>query len=241
MRLLKSPIFSARTDTGRQRDHNEDAFELVPDLGIAVLADGMGGHNAGEVASEIAVSTTIAILSQTAGLSAHDRLETAIQAAHAGVREKAASSARHQGMGTTIVAVLLEKQTLAVAHVGDSRLYLLRKGKLSALTRDHSLQQEFIDKGLYSPEEAKEKVARNILTHAVGLEATLKVDIAEHSAHGGDRFLICSDGLYEMVSDEDIATVLKNFPKGDACCEELIDHANAGGGKDNITVVIIDV
>ena len=238
---MKSPIFSGRTDTGRQRDHNEDAFDIQPELGIALLADGMGAHSAGEVASEIAISTTSAILRGTAGLSAHDRLETAVQAAHAGILEKAASSTRFQGMGTTIVAVLLEKQTLTVAHVGDSRLYLLRKGKLSALTRDHSLLQEFIDKGLYSPEEAKEKVARNILTRAVGLEAALKVDISEYGIQSGDRYLLCSDGLYEMVSDENIATVLKNFPKGDACCEELIDHANANGGKDNITVVIIDV
>lgn len=233
-------FFNGRTDTGRYRDHNEDAFQLVPALGIAVLADGMGGHNAGEVASELAISTTLTILEQTAGLSAHDRLETAIQAAHANVLEKAAESSRYKGMGTTIVAVLLEKNSLTVAHVGDSRLYLLRKGKLSSLTNDHSLLQEFIDKGLYSPQEAKEKVARNILTRAIGLENTLSVDIAEHSVQSGDRYLICSDGLYEMVSDADIADVLNSSLRGDALCEELIDHANARGGKDNITVVVID-
>ncbi len=233
-------VFSGRSDTGRQRDHNEDAFELLPALGIAVLADGMGAHNAGEVASHLAVSTTLGILRQTAGLSAHDRLETALQAAHASIQEKAASSSRYQGMGTTIVAVLLENTELCVAHVGDSRLYRLRKGELKALTNDHSLLQEFIDKGLYSPEEARQKVARNILTRALGLDGELKVDVSEHAVQAGDRYLLCSDGLYEMVSDADIADVMQGKLRGDALCEELIDHANARGGKDNITVVLLE-
>ncbi len=233
-------VFSGRTDTGRQRDHNEDAFELLPALGIAVLADGMGAHSAGEIASEIAVTTTLGILKQTAGLSAHDRLETAVLAAHGNILEKATSSSRYQGMGTTIVAVLLEDNQLTVAHVGDSRLYRLRKGELKALTSDHSLLQEFIDKGLYSPEEAKEKVARNILTRALGLESALKVDIATHTVQAGDRYLLCSDGLYEMVSDADIAGIMQGRLRGDALCEELVDHANARGGKDNITVVLIE-
>lgn len=233
-------VFSGRTDTGRQRDHNEDAFELLPALGIAVLADGMGAHSAGEIASEIAVTTTLGILKQTAGLSAHDRLETAVLAAHGNILEKATSSSRYQGMGTTIVAVLLEDNQLTVAHVGDSRLYRLRKSEFKALTSDHSLLQEFIDKGLYSPEEAKEKVARNILTRALGLESALKVDIASHTVQAGDRYLLCSDGLYEMVSDADIADIMQGRLRGDALCEELVDHANARGGKDNITVVLIE-
>lgn len=208
--------------------------------GIAVLADGMGAHSAGEIASQIAVSTTMSILGQTAGLSAHDRLETAVHAAHAGILEKAATSTRYKGMGTTIVAVLLDGDTLTVAHVGDSRLYLFRKGKLSALTHDHSLQQEFIDKGLYSIEEAKEKVARNILTHALGLEQSLKVDINSFPVQNGDRYLLCSDGLHEMLSDDEISALLGLSLKGDAACEELIDQANAKGGKDNITVVLIE-
>ncbi len=237
---MRSPSFAGRTDTGRQRDHNEDAFNMAASQGIAVLADGMGAHSAGEIASEIAISTTMSILGQTAGLSAHDRLETAVHAAHAGILEKAASSTRYQGMGTTIVAVLLEDSTLTVAHVGDSRLYLFRKGRLTALTHDHSLQQEFIDKGLYSVEEAKQKVARNILTNALGLDQALKVDINAFTVHSGDRYLLCSDGLHEMLSDDEIAALLGLGQKGDATCEELIDQANAKGGKDNITVIVID-
>lgn len=238
---MKAPIFAGRTDVGRQREHNEDAFAISVPHGIAIVADGMGGHNAGEVASEIAISTTIAILGSTAGLSAHDRLDTAVHAAHASILDKASESSRYKGMGTTIVVALLDKQTLSMAHVGDSRLYQLRKGQLTQLTRDHSLMQEFIDKGLYSPEEAREKVARNIITRALGLESALKVDISEHTVQNRDRYLLCSDGVHEMLSSAEIAAVLMQGLNADATCEELIDHANAKGGKDNITVIVIDV
>lgn len=237
---MKSPIFAGSTDTGRQRDHNEDAFALAPELGIALLADGMGGHSAGDVASRLAIDTSLAILSQTAGLAARDRLDTAIQAAHSTIREKADSAPRYRGMGTTIVATLFEKQRMTVGHVGDSRLYRLRKGSLQALTHDHSLLQEFIDKGLYSPEEARQKVARNILTHALGLEQAAKVDINEFELQAGDRFLLCSDGLYEMLSDTEIAALLgRDLPLPDICTA-LIELANAKGGRDNITVIVID-
>lgn len=237
---MKSPIFAGSTDTGRQRDHNEDAFALAPELGIALLADGMGGHSAGDVASRLAIDTTLSILSQTAGLAARDRLDTAIQAAHSTIREKADSTPRYRGMGTTIVATLFEKQKMTVAHVGDSRLYRLRKGSLQALTHDHSLLQEFIDKGLYSPEEARQKVARNILTHALGLDQTAKVDINEFELQAGDRFLLCSDGLYEMLSDTEITALLgRDLPLPDLCTA-LIELANAKGGRDNITVIVID-
>lgn len=237
---MKAPIYAGATDTGRQRDHNEDAFALAPELGIAILADGMGGHNAGEVASQLAVDTTLAILGQTVGLGARDRLETAVMAANATLREKAAESSRYKDMGTTLVAALLDRQELAVAHVGDSRLYRLRRGELVALTRDHSLLQEFIDKGLYTPEEARQKVARNILTHALGLEDTTRIDIAEHPVQAGDRYLLCSDGLYEMMSNPEISALLgRQLPLPDICTA-LIELANAKGGKDNITVIVID-
>lgn len=237
---MKPPIFAGQTDPGRQRDHNEDAYALAPELGIAVLADGMGGHNAGDVASAIAVDTAMSILRGTTGLDARDRLETALQAAHAGIREKAASSARYQGMGTTVVAALFEDGRLTVAHVGDSRLYRLRQKEFVALTRDHSLLQEFIDKGLYSPEEARQKVARNILTHALGLEEALTPAIGEHGTRPGDRYLICSDGLYEMLSDAEIAALLGRSLKPAELCPVLIELANAKGGRDNITVIVID-
>ena len=217
-----------------------NAFAIATDLGIAVVADGMGGHNAGEVASEMAVSTTLAILGQTVGLPARDRLETAVQAANAGIRERAARSPRYKGMGTTLVAALLDREGLTVANVGDSRLYRLRHGTLTPLTRDHSLQQEFIDKGLYSPEEARQKVARNILTHALGLEDRTRIDITSHEVQAGDRYLLCSDGLHEMVSDDEIAALLGRSQPLDAISRTLVELANAKGGKDNITVVAIE-
>lgn len=238
---MKQPLYAGLTDTGRQRPHNEDAYRIAAADGIAILADGMGAHSAGEVASEIAVNTALVILSQTAGIGARDRLETAVQAAHGGIVEKAAESTRYQGMGTTIVITLLDGQVLHHAHVGDSRLYQWRKGNLVALTRDHSLQQEFIDKQLYTPEEAREKVARNILTRALGLEGELKVDVGQTPVQTGDRYLLCSDGLYEMVSDADIAALLSRHKEGRACCEALVELANARGGKDNITVILIDI
>lgn len=237
---MKAPIFAGATDTGLRRDHNEDAFAIAAGQGIALLADGMGGHNAGEVAAELAVGTALAILGQTAGLGARDRLETAVQAANASVREKAASHPRYQGMGTTLVAVLVEAKCVTVAHVGDSRLYRLRHAALQQLTRDHSLQQEFIDKGLYSAEEAKSKVARNLLTHALGLADTTPVAVAVHALASGDRYLLCSDGLHEMLGDAEIAALLGRRQTLPEICSALIELANARGGKDNITVVVIE-
>lgn len=239
---MKSVHYSGLTDTGRQREQNEDSFRIAAEHGIALLADGMGGHSSGEVASDLAVSTAHFILNQTIGISAHDRLETAIQAAHHSVIEKAAESSRYRGMGTTIVATLLEKNTLHFAHVGDSRLYQWRKNRLTQLTIDHSLMQEYINKKLYSPEEARQKVARNILTRALGLlEGEFSVDIGQVAVQSNDRYLLCSDGLYEMMSDDDIAALLSQNTKGEICCEALIELANARGGKDNITVVLIDI
>lgn len=237
---MKAPVFAGATDTGLSRDHNEDAWAVAAGQGIAVLADGMGGHNAGEVASELAVGTALSILAQTAGLPARDRLETAVRAANGAIRDMAAGASRLKDMGTTIVTVLVEEGQLAVAHVGDSRLYRLRRGRLEALTHDHSLQQEFIDKGLYSAAEARQKVARNLLTHALGLADDPRIDIAEHPVHAGDRYLLCSDGLYEMVSDDEITALLGRGMALPAICSALVELANAHGGKDNITVVAIE-
>jgi serine/threonine protein phosphatase PrpC len=238
---MKSPIYSGKTDTGLKRDHNEDSFEIIPSLGFAIVADGMGAHNAGEVASQIAVGTACAIISQTDGLSAHDRLETVLQASNASILEKALTSPRYRGMGTTVVATLLSADYITVAHVGDSRLYQLRKGRLSTLTKDHSLQQDYVDKGLYTPAEAKEKVARNILTRALGLEPNVQVDINEYPTQNGDRYLLCSDGLYEMLNAVEITAMLSRKLSSEDLCDALIELANAKGGKDNITVIIIDL
>lgn len=238
---MKGPSYACRTDTGRQREQNEDAVAILPDIGVAILADGMGGHNAGEQASRMAVEMVQAILLQTAGVPPDARLDTAIQAAHSGILEKAAASPRYKGMGTTIVVTLLDRQRLTYAHVGDSRLYRWRKGRLEQLTHDHSLQQEFIDKGHYTPAEAASKVGRNILTRALGLEGELRVDVGSTDIQDKDRYLICSDGLHEMVPDEAICAWLARRFDAETTCEALVDLANTQGGKDNISVVLIDI
>ena len=228
------------TDTGKTRTSNEDCILCLPEIPAAVLADGMGGHSAGEVASRTAVDTIAAILRQTTrGISPQERLETAVQAAHSVIREKSRQSLRCRGMGTTVVVTLVEGNTLYHAHVGDSRMYLLRGQEFRCLTNDHTLQQEFIDQGLYTPEEAQEKVSRNILTRALGLEPQITVDCNQVDTLPGDRFLICCDGLYEMLTDSEMASLLARPHALDEVGLDMLELANARGSKDNVSVIII--
>lgn len=228
------------TDTGKTRTSNEDAILCLPNLGVALLADGMGGHSAGEVASRTAIDTVSAILKQTTrGVSPHERLETALQAAHAVIREKARQSVRYRGMGTTFVGILIENGYLHHAHVGDSRLYLWRDGQLMAVTHDHSLLQEFIDQGFYTREEALEKVSRNILTRALGLEPHITIDYDYLKINKGDRFLLCSDGLYDMLSDYELGALLGRQHEVEGIALDMLELANARRSKDNVSVIVI--
>lgn len=228
------------TDTGKTRTSNEDAILCLPNLGVALLADGMGGHSAGEVASRTAIDTISAILKQTTrGVSPHERLETALQAAHAVIREKARQSVRYRGMGTTFVGILIENGYLHHAHVGDSRLYLWRDGQLMAVTHDHSLLQEFIDQGFYTREEALEKVSRNILTRALGLEPHITIDYDYLKINKGDRFLLCSDGLYDMLSDYELGALLGREHDLEGIALDMLELANARRSKDNVSVIVI--
>jgi len=228
------------TDTGKTRTSNEDAILCLPNLGVALLADGMGGHSAGEVASRTAIDSVSAILKQTTrGVSPHERLETALQAAHAVIREKARQSIRCRGMGTTFVGIIIENGYLHHAHVGDSRLYLLRDGQLMAVTHDHSLLQEFIDQGFYSREEAMEKVSRNILTRALGLEPHISIDYDYLKINKGDRFLLCSDGLYDMLSDYELGALLGREHDLEGIALDMLELANARRSKDNVSVIVI--
>lgn len=228
------------TDTGKTRTSNEDAILCLPNLGVALLADGMGGHSAGEVASRTAIDTVSAILKQTTrGVSPHERLEAALQAAHAVIREKARQSIRCRGMGTTFVGIIIENGYLHHAHVGDSRLYLLRDGQLMAVTHDHSLLQEFIDQGFYTREEALEKVSRNILTRALGLEPHITIDYDYLKINKGDRFLLCSDGLYDMLSDYELGALLGREHDLEGIALDMLELANARRSKDNVSVIVI--
>jgi serine/threonine protein phosphatase PrpC len=237
--------FAARTDSGRVRTHNEDAFSLRPDLGFAIVADGMGGYSAGEIASGIATSVLTEALEErlrdpkalrgSDSRQLHRLMVDCIEHASASIFEAARREPSYQGMGTTLVAALFHPHGLSIAHVGDSRAYRLRDGKLEQLTRDHSFLQEQIDAGLITVEQARNSQDRNLVTRAMGVEP--EVDVRT-----GDLYLICSDGLTEMLSDRRIEAELKRATSDlDIVCQALIDAANERGGLDNICVALVAV
>lgn len=243
------------TDPGRVRSHNEDALLFDADLGFVVLADGMGGYNAGEVASGATVDAIDDVLrsewllvssNSKAGpplrLQAQEMLTVAIARANSVVYEMARNEPLYAGMGTTLVAALFCDNHLVVGHVGDSRLYRYRNADFSCLTRDHSLLQMQLDAGLLTPEEARHASGRNLVTRAVGVEPEVESEIQTFAAMPGDVYLLCSDGLTEMVEDDLIGDVLgmyaDNLP---LAAQTLVAQANANGGRDNISVALVAV
>ncbi|MEN7344003.1 MAG: Stp1/IreP family PP2C-type Ser/Thr phosphatase [Pseudomonadota bacterium] len=247
--------FSALTDTGRVRDHNEDAIATNSEAGLLVLADGMGGYNAGEVASGIAVKTVYGLLSDavmrdtrgdiesTTGLMRQTiALRDGVRRANKIIHQTAQSQPQCEGMGTTIVAGLFFDNKLSIAHVGDSRLYRMRGGELSQITLDHSLLQELIDRGFYSEEEAQRSTNRNYVTRALGVEAQVEVEIQEVDVDVDDIYLLCSDGLPDMVEDEEIHLTITTFSDNlEVAAKQLIKLANEHGGRDNISVMLAQV
>ena len=247
-------IFS-QTDPGMVRSHNEDSVACEPACGLVVLADGMGGYNAGEVASGIAVSVVVTEVShhllhanpvdhgdndgEELGVSL---LRDNIQKANASIFHAAQSQPQYAGMGTTIVSGLFYDNRVAVGHVGDSRMYRLRGEVLETITRDHSLLQEQIDSGMISVEDARLSKNKNLVTRAVGIDADVDSEIHVHDVQVGDIYLLCSDGLNDMVEDDDIQSTLyalqSNLP---LAASQLIQMANDNGGRDNISVILIKV
>ncbi len=225
------------TDTGLQRRANEDSVLVRSPL--FVVADGMGGAQAGEVASRLAVDTFKGGLSD--GSDPEASLLAQVEQANARINELSHASIEHAGMGTTITAVYLGEREVVVAHVGDSRAYCLREGELSRLTDDHSLVDELIRQGKLTPEEAEEHPQRSVITRALGPEASVEVDVRTFRARPGDVYLVCSDGLTTMLAEEDLLGVLVSNPVLRDAGEQLIAAANAAGGKDNITVVLLRV
>ncbi len=244
-----------RTDTGRVREHNEDAVFANPHLGCVVLADGMGGYNAGEVASSMATTRLASELeSALAARAPHATdgpggeafagqcLRDAVADANAAIFQAAQDEAGYAGMGTTLVAALFFDDRVAVAHVGDSRLYRLRDGTLNLLTHDHSLLQEQIDSGLLSAEEARHSLNRNLVTRALGVDPLVEVDLAEHLVLPDDLYLLCSDGLNDMVPDEEIALALQTLSGHlELAATQLVEMANDQGGRDNVSVILVKV
>jgi PPM family protein phosphatase len=223
------------SDTGRQRRANEDSLMVRSPL--FVVADGMGGAQAGEVASHVAAETFQVGL--PGGSEPETALEELAQAANARIHELSHANAEQAGMGTTLTAVYVGEREVAIAHVGDSRAYCLRDGELLRLTDDHSLVDELMRQGRLTPEEAVEHPQRSVITRALGIEGRVDVDTRSFRGLAGDVYLICSDGLTTMVSEERIAEVLRSTPRLRDAGEALIAAANEAGGRDNITVVLL--
>jgi protein phosphatase len=233
------------THAGMLRPHNEDNHAIDLGEGFVVLADGMGGYNAGEVASEMAVTRLAAGLrGWQDGAAAPDELLTReIRRINAAIYDAARTQEQCAGMGTTLVAALFGAGIVTVAHVGDSRLYRLRGDRLEAITRDHSVLQEQIDCGLITPAEARRSHNKNLVTRALGVGADVEVDVGVHQTLAGDLYLLCSDGLNDMVADDDIGAALLAGASGalEAAAGQLIGMANANGGRDNVTVILARV
>jgi len=244
----------ALSDVGRKRKGNEDALFMSDEQRLYVVADGMGGHAAGEVASRVAVDAIAEFVELTGGNQEitwpfglddsisyeGNRLKTAVRHANSRVIEATRESAEYEGMATTVAAVLVDGDVANLAHVGDSRIYLWSGDTIEQLTRDHSWVNEQIENGAISPEQARSHPLRNVVTRALGGRADLVVDIQSRRMQAGDMLLLCSDGLTTMVPDEDIARILRES-QGDVAkaAQALVSTANERGGEDNITVVLL--
>lgn len=228
--------YYALTDVGKKRSLNEDSF--IADGSIFAVADGMGGHRAGEIASSIALDVLKSNLAKQSKDPLDQKLVNAIKLANKEIYTKAIRDLDRRGMGTTLTAAVLHDDKLYVGHVGDSRLYLLRDGKLTQLTGDHSLVAQMVESGHLKPEEAEVHPQRSIITRAVGSEADVEVDVVITDILPDDRFLLCTDGLTSMLTDNEIAETLRDRDDLDAACRELVDWANDRGGNDNITAII---
>ncbi|MGH2663396.1 MAG: Stp1/IreP family PP2C-type Ser/Thr phosphatase [Actinomycetota bacterium] len=224
----------ATTDVGRVREGNEDSY-MVQDPLFAV-ADGMGGHQGGEVASSLALETLKQVNEEP-----ESELAGVVQKANRVVFRKASEDPGLAGMGTTLTAVLGDGEVLRLAHVGDSRAYLLRDGEMKRITKDHTIVERLVEEGRITPREAEIHPQRSILTRALGVDEDIQVDEATLEVRLGDRLLLCSDGLTGMVSEEDIQRVLTEAEDPQTASERLVDAANEAGGQDNITAVVIDV
>ncbi len=238
--------FYALTDPGRVRTNNEDAVAFDEASGVAILADGMGGYNAGEVASGMAVTFIkselvqwLSTASQQRGASLIARgMGMCIDRANQSILSAAVSNPQYAGMGTTVVTGVFKNNCLILGHVGDSRCYRLRQGQLTQITKDHSLLQEQVDAGLLTPEQALLAPGKNLLTRALGVDSEVEVDIHEHEVQDGDVYLMCSDGLTDMLNDLEITTSMDKCALLPELADELITKANAAGGRDNISVLL---
>src|SRR5688572_12201180 len=255
MDLSQNLEIATCTDPGMVRSHNEDSIAADAANGLVVLADGMGGYNAGEVASGMATTVIITEMRQilanakpyegaggTSEEIAARIMREQVLKANSSIYQAAQSQPQYAGMGTTLVVCLYYDNRMLVAHLGDSRLYMLREGKFSQVTRDHSLLQEQIDSGIITPEQAKKAQHKNLVTKALGIDPTVEPEIHEYPTRTGDIYLLCSDGLCDMVEDEDIGMTLQTLGGNlKLAAQQLVQMANDNGGKDNVSVILVRV
>jgi protein phosphatase len=249
--------WAVKSDPGLRRTSNEDSFSNRPDVGLFVVADGMGGHVAGEIASRVAVEAISAFIEETAGADKNrtwpfpfeptlsleaNRLKAAFRLANRRIAAAIADSHDLRGMATTASAILIGRTLACVAHVGDSRVYVFREGALHQITHDHSWVEEQVRAGTMTPSAAREHPWRNVVTRALSGGDDPEVDVAEVSPRAGERYLLCSDGLFSVVPDQAIGQVLGDAKLSlEQVCERLIEAANAAGGPDNITTLVLQV
>ncbi len=238
--------FFALTDTGRARSNNEDSVVVDETAALAVLADGMGGYNAGEVASGMATAFIRSELGRWLGEASEGAsdadvrraMDICVDNANRAIFNAANSNPQYAGMGTTLVVAVFREGRLLLGHIGDSRAYRWRGQKLTQITRDHSLLQEQIDAGLITPEQAANSVNKNLVTRAVGVEDMVLLETHLHEVQPDDWYLMCSDGLSDMLTDQAIGDVLRRHSTLESAASALVDAANEAGGKDNIAVVL---
>lgn len=252
MNLQNKITILGLSDTGIVRSKNEDAIGYDSALGLVVLADGMGGHRGGEIASSMTVDTVINRLQQslpeinsgevdeTSGFSRESIcIQDAVVEANSQVYQASEANPEHKGMGTTIVVLQFYNNSFSLAHIGDSRCYRMRSDKFEQITKDHSLLQELIDRGFYTPEEARKSMNKNLVTRALGIDPIVMPDIQEDIVLKNDIYLLCSDGLTDLVEDKDIYLTIKQFSANlEEAAKQLITKANQNGGKDNISVML---
>lgn len=243
------------SDRGMKRPHNEDSLSVVPNLGVFIVADGMGGHNAGEVASRQAIESMVEFLRDSTSDTTwpfpassdlshtENRIVMAIKLANRDVCKLSMEHPEYHGMGTTLVGMLLDpsNSATAIGHVGDSRAYLLREGKLEKLTHDHSWVEEQLQRGIITAEEAKNHRWKNVITRALGNKLDVEVEVKSYPVQDGDVFLLCTDGLSGMVEQDVLEHVMLSQPDLEECAQSLIRAANDAGGNDNISLILVRV
>jgi len=244
-------IAAGLTDIGRERSHNEDRFILLPEFRVYVVADGMGGHQSGEVASRMAASTVAGYFrglptdrrSMITREALCETLKNAVTDANTKIFARADDSRAHRGMGTTVVASAFrpEDGTMAIVHAGDSRAYHLRTGTLKQLTRDHSLLSDALLERPELTEADLSYLPKNVITRALGIGPTVDLDATYVEAEIGDHFILCSDGLHGLIDDAEIKRIVESYGSLTECCQKLVEAANKAGGKDNITAVVIRI